>query len=535
MKPVASIPLSRLDRIAAGFERRRGVARLGLAALLGALCIGALPPLFVVPLLIPAFSGFLWLLGGVETRRGAFAVGWAFGFGYFAAGLYWITNALLTDPERFGWMVPIAVPSLAAGLAIFIGLAALAAHVSRAKGVGFVLAFAIAWTAAEWLRGYALTGFPWNPIGSVWAWSHITLQSASVIGVFGLGFLTVVAAAMPAMLAAGNSARLTPPLRRWRPVMASFALLSLVMASGNVRLMGDRPGNVAGIQLRIVQANVAQTHKWRSALRLAHLERHLALTRAPGFSRITHVIWPETAVPYFLSIDTATRARVAAVAPKGGLVITGAVRRTAQRPLRFWNSLHAIDDAGRVVATYDKHHLVPFGEYVPLRRYLPIKKVAGGDSEFSRGPGAVTLTMPGLPPVSPLICYEAIFPGAVVAAAERRPEWLLNITNDAWFGRSAGPHQHLAASRFRAVEEGLPLIRAANTGISAVFDAYGRTIARLDLGRVGVLDAPLPQPLRSRTVFSMLGNWTLIPLLAIFSILAYWCGTNGRRLGYLAR
>ena len=216
------------------------------------------------------------------------------------------------------------------------------------------------------------------------------------------------------------------------------------------------------------------------------------------------------------------------VTPKNGLVITGAVRRTATPPVRFWNSLHAIDDAGSIAATYDKHHLVPFGEYVPLRRYLPIRKVAGGDSEFSRGPGAVSIKMPGLPPVSPLICYEAIFPGAVVAAGQPRPEWLLNITNDAWFGRSAGPHQHLAAARFRSVEEGLPLVRAANTGISAVFDAYGRRIAHLGLGRVGVLDAPLPRALTGRTVFSLVGNWSLVVLLAISGFLAYWSSANRR-------
>jgi apolipoprotein N-acyltransferase len=521
-KSIPSGKSSALERLAGWCARRRGVARLALAALCGVLAVGALPPLYIVPLLIPAFTGLLWLMRGVASRWGAFGTGWAFGFGYFVAGLYWVTEALLTDPEKFGWMVPIAVPALAAGMAIYIGLAVLAAHLTRMRGVALVLVFAAAWSAAEWLRGIALTGFPWNPAGTVWAFSHVTMQSASVVGVYGLGLVTVLAAAMPAVL--GWQGR-----RRWRPVAAAFGVLALFMVVGGARLFGPDPGTVPGVHLRIVQANIAQSHKWRRDLRVAHLERHLKLTRAPGIKKITHVIWPETAAPFFLSIDAPARDAVASVAPRNGLVITGAVRRTARPPLKFWNSLHAIDARGRLVGSYDKHHLVPFGEYVPLRRYLPVKKIAGGDTEFSRGPGAVTLTLPGLPPVSPLICYEAIFPGAVVAPGTPRPAWLLNITNDAWFGTSAGPHQHLAAARFRAVEEGLPLVRAANTGISAVFDAHGRTVARLGLGRTGVLDAPLPRKLATRTIFATIGNWALLVLLAISALLAYWCHARSRR------
>ena len=504
-----------------------------LAALAGVLAVGALPPLFVVPLAIPAFTAFVWLLAGVTTKKGAFGLGWAFGFGYFAAGLYWVTNALLTDPERFGWMAPFAVPALAAGLALFIGLVGLATHLSRTRGVARVLVLAIAWTVSEWLRGFVLTGFPWNPIGSLWAFSDAMIQSASVVGVFGLGFLTVAAAAMPAALGQRlEPARAMPAAasgwRRWRPVALAWLVLAVVFVGGVARLVGAAPGYVPEVRLRIVQANIEQAAKWRDRLRLRHLEHHLRLTKAPGYERITHVIWPETAIPYFLSVDPARRKLVAGVVPKGGLVITGAVRRTVRRPRKFWNSLHAIDGSGRIVASYDKHHLVPFGEYMPLKEYLPIKKIAGGDGEFSPGPGAVTLALPGLPPVSPLICYEAIFPGAVVAPGPRRPAWLLNLTNDGWFGRSAGPHQHLAAARFRAVEEGLPLVRAANTGISAVFDAHGREIARLGLNREGVLDAPLPRALSGRTIYGAIGDWALLILLALAAGLAYWMARRAR-------
>lgn len=506
-------PLRNPFRLIARWLAGRGwFSRLILSALFGLLAVGALPPLYIVPLTVPAFVGFLWLLTGAPTGRAAFSAGWGFGFGYFAGGLYWVTEALLTDTEKFGWMVPLAVPILAGGLALFIALAALATQLTRAGGVARVLVFAIAWAAAEWLRGAVLTGFPWNPIGSVWADTTFMLQSVSLFGVFGLGFVTVAVAAMPAVL--GEPVIGDRGLRSWRPVLAALLVLGVIAVGGMLRLAGTELGYVPGVRLRIVQANISQVQKWRAEPRSANFNKHLELTRAPGLAKITHVIWPESAVPYFLSGDLERRAIIARAVPKGGLILTGVARRSAPGAarLQFWNSLRAIDETGRIVATYDKAHLVPFGEYVPLRRYVPIPQIANG-AEFSAGPGPKTLQLPGLPPVSPLICYEAIFPGAVVAPGPR-PKWLLNITNDGWFGKSAGPYQHLAASRMRAVEEGLPLVRAANTGISVVFDSYGREIARLGLGKQGVLDAPLPRAMTGRTPFSRLGNWALALLLA---------------------
>lgn len=489
------------------------MSRLVLSALFGLLAVGALPPLTIVPLAVPAFVGFLWLLAGAPTGRAAFAAGWGFGLGYFAGGLYWVTEALLTDTERLGWLVPLAVPMLAGGLALFVALAALATQLTRTGGVARVLVFAVAWTGGEWLRGVVLTGFPWNPIGSIWAGSTAMLQSVSVFGVFGLGFITVAVAGMPAVL--GEPVIGDRGLRSWRPVLAALLVLAALAIGGIARLAGTELGYVRGIRLRIVQANIPQILKWRTERRSENFAKHLELTRAPGFEKITHVIWPESAVPYFLSVDTERRLMIAGAVPKGGLILTGVTRRSAPgtAPRQFWNSLRAIDESGRFVATYDKFHLVPFGEYVPLRRFVPIPQIANG-AEFSAGSGPKTMKLPGLPPVSPLICYEAIFPGAVVAPGVR-PKWLLNVTNDGWFGKSAGPYQHLAAARMRAVEEGLPMVRAANTGISAVFDSYGREIARLGLGKQGVLDVPLPRSIAGRTPFSRIGNWSLALLLAV--------------------
>jgi apolipoprotein N-acyltransferase len=242
---------------------------------------------------------------------------------------------------------------------------------------------------------------------------------------------------------------------------------------------------------------------------------------APGRAPPTHVIWGETMVPFPLANDVEALRLIGRATPRGGVTIVGAPRITArgQKPYRVWNSLHAVDPGGRVVATYDKAHLVPFGEYVPLRRFLGFAKLTQGRTDFSAGAGLTTLILPGLPPFSPLICYEVIFPGRVTGPGER-PGWLLNLTNDSWFGRSSGPYQHFAAARLRAVEEGVTLVRVANSGISAIVDPYGRTVASLGLGRQGIIDGDLPAALVEPTPFARLGNATVLLLSISLTIVA---------------
>jgi len=268
------------------------------------------------------------------------------------------------------------------------------------------------------------------------------------------------------------------------------------------------------VTLRIVQPDIRQQLKWRDDQRAANFAKLMRLSRAPSDRSLTAIIWPETAAPFFLASDQRLRSILAQAVPDDGLLITGASRimPPRQKPRRIWNSVHAVDGTGSVRATYDKFHLVPFGEYVPFRKWVSLPKITLGAVDFSRGPGPRTLRLNGLPPVSPLICYEVIFPGNV-ARSDDRPAWLLNVTNDAWFGISSGPHQHLASARMRAVEEGLPLVRAANTGISAVFDGYGRRVATLGLGEEGVIDAPLPVALGAPPLYSRMGDWVLGVLL----------------------
>jgi apolipoprotein N-acyltransferase len=499
---------------------RRAVA----ATLLGSCAAAALSPLYVLPLLIPAFTGLVWLIGGSRSTRSAFAAGWWFGLGHFVLGLYWIAEALLVDPAKFGWMIPLAVLGLSGGLALFPALAAAIAFLGTRPGIGRVLILAAAWTGAEWLRGTILTGFPWNLIGYVWTVSDAMLQLASVTGIYGLSLVTVVAAAMPAVLAAAHPSR-----RKWLAIAAVAAMLAAIWVAGSLRLAFTNPENVPGVQLRIVQPGIPQTDKGSADKQEEQFGRLLALSAMPAKEPVTAIIWPETAVSFALNADSAERERITAVAPPGGLVITGAVRvvRQSSSEAKFWNSVFAIDAADSVVASYDKFHLVPFGEYMPLRKYLPLDAIAAGPIDFSAGPGPRTVNLPGLPPVGLLVCYEAIFPGEVVGPGER-PVWLLNVTNDAWFGKSAGPYQHFAIARTRAVEEGLPLVRAANTGISAVVDPYGRVLARLGLGRKGILDAPLPQALYKPPLYARYGDW--IPLSALVATIGLAIIANGARL-----
>lgn len=508
--------MTAVGRLAARVGALSGWRRWALATMLGALAAAALPPVHAVIALAVAMPPLIWLIDGAPGPRRAFADGWWFGLGYFIAGLYWISYSLLVDGDRFAWMIPFAVLGIPALLAIYIGLVAV---VTRYAPPGWtrIVAFAAAWTLAEWLRGVLFTGFPWNLLGTVWTLADAPLQFAAIGGVLGLGLITAFMAAAPAALSlAGPS--------RWAVPALAATVMGLLWGGGAARLAGAEDGTVPGVMLRLVQPNIAQRLKWRRELRDSHLARYLELSRQPATRPITHLIWPESAMPFLVSEDHARRRIMAATIPPGGLLLTGALRRDRgpDGAVRLWNSLHVIDRGGRILATYDKAHLVPFGEYVPLRGILGFAKVTAGRTDFSAGPGARLITLPGLPPVRPLICYEAIFSGETVGPGAR-PGWLLNLTNDAWFGVSSGPYQHFAAARLRAVEHGLPLVRAANTGISGIIDGYGRVRAKLGLDRAGVIDGPLPNTLSTRTVYAGLGdNLPVGCAILLLGLAFYW-------------
>lgn len=500
-----------------GARAAQPLAALGLGAALPL----ALAPLHWLPLLFATFSGLFLLLERSDGPRAAFALGWLFGFGSFAVGLFWIAESFSVDPARFGGLGPPAVLALSAVLALFLAAGCAAARLIAPAGTprpAMLAAFAAAWSGAEWLRSTVLTGFPWNLAGTAWGFADAPLQFASLAGLHGLTLLTVALAALPALA-------VPPPgaAGRWHgaPAVATAAGVALLWGFGAWRLSLPDPPDADGVRLRIVQPEVPQSLKWNPTEAERIVARLVAMSTAPGGSP-THVIWPESAVPFLVEDDPAVRAWIAQAVPPGGALLLGAVRRGAAPPGPR-NALLSLDAAGRIGAVYDKVRLVPFGEFLPLRAWLPagVRKMTAGDTDFVPGAPRAALAAAGAPPLWPLICYEAAFPEAPVAlaGAPRAAAWLLTVTNDAWFGLSWGPHQHFLAARLRAVELGLPLVRAANGGISAVVDARGRVRDALPLGARGMLDSPLPGPLPP-TPYARLGEWPFVLALAALLALA---------------
>ncbi len=461
--------------------------------LAGCVATLGLPPLYFFPLTIVSLA-FLYaqLTAATDWRRAAL-LAYLWHLGYFICGLYWIGFALLVDAAQFAWALPLAVLGLPLVLALFGAVLGAVFFIVRARlflsrprlaGIFF----AVLWGAAEWLRGHAFTGFPWNGIGMVWAYSDISAQVA-VIGPWAMAaFVTLLGVAL---FWYGQGQR-----------RASMAVGILVLASllfGWWRLPPDTVAAVDGVRLRLVQPNIAQSLKWDRAQAEKNLAQLIALSQLPPQSPAalppTHVLWPETAVPFAINQDPRQRRALSRAVPDGGALITGApwIERDEEGSItRLTNSLVALDAQGQITAQFDKFHLVPFGEYMPLPGWLGLRKITPGGTDFSPGPGPVTMQVAGLPDFSPLICYEIIFAGNVTDGSGRAG-WILNVTNDGWYGQTAGPYQHLAMARLRAIETGLPVVRVANTGISAIFDGYGRLWASLPLGQAGVIDSALPR------------------------------------------
>lgn len=515
LKRVAAIPMASF------------AGRSILACGLGAMAVLSLPPFDTAPLAVVSFGGLYLLLDRSSRWQNGLLLGWSYGLGFFLGGLHWIGNSFFVDAERFAAIAFPAVVGLAAFLSIFPAVACAAATGLARRGTWRAVALASSWTLAELAQGTMLSGFPWNLAGYIWTISNSGMQAASVIGTYGLGFVAVLASAFAARAVERD---LVPP---WRMVLLAlaFMLFSIPFGIGLLRLSAADSTTVPGVQLRLVQGNIPQAMKWQSTERQGILTRYIDLSRGAAGIAPTHVLWPETAVPFLIAEDAERRARVAEAAPPGGAVLTGAVRRALKAEgdgYNIFNSVLAVDARGTVVATYDKVRLVPFGEFIPLRWLIPLRKLTEGGTDFTPGAARRVLSVTGLPPFQPLICYEAIFPGdlpADTSTGAKAPAWLLNVTNDAWFGASIGPYQHFAMARMRAVERGLPLVRVANTGISAVVDAYGRITASLPLNVAGVLDAALPSALTGGTVYNRVGDGPLVGL----SLLALVAAAYRRR------
>ncbi len=453
-----------------------------------------------------------WLARQPHPGRAALMALFA-GAGHFAAALFWIVEPFLVDAPRDGWMAPFALILISFGLALFwAGAAALAAWLGRSPARR-ALALAVALAGADALRSYALTGFPWALLGHVWIGTPVA-QAAALTGPLGLSLLTTGAAAIAA----------TAP-RRGSALAA--ALLAAVWAAGGWRLAQPGPQPATLARIRLVQPNAAQHLKWLPGMQQMFLERMLAQTAAPpapGAAAPDLIIWPETSVPWLLN-DPGPVLRMISDAAGGRPVALGIQRSEG---MRYYNSLAVIGPGGAVGDIYDKHHLVPFGEYVPAGDLLARAGItafaARAGNGYSAGPGPALLDLGPLGQALPLICYEAVFPQDI-AGAPGRADWIVQVTNDAWFGALSGPYQHLAQARLRAIEQGLPLVRAANTGVSAVIDARGRVLASLPLNAEGFLDAPLPAAWPP-TPYARSGDR---PVLALLSLLVLGLAAIRRR------
>lgn len=506
-----------------------GWKRAGLALFAGALSALAMAPFNAWPVLFVSFPIAVWLIDGAAAGKwrgvpAAAMSGFWFGLGYFVPGLYWIGNAFLVDASTFAWLIPFAALGLPTYLALFTALGFALARLMWTRDASRLLALAISLTISEWLRGHLLSGFPWNAFGYALSEPLALAQTASLIGLWGMTFLSVAIFASPAVLIDGSSRGRKP----WIAPVTALLLLAAMGVYGTVRL-SLQPTVLTKVKLRIMQPNLQQDAKFNYSAKADVMQKYLTLSdrasgpQSTGVRDANILIWPESAFPFFLTREPDAMAEIADLLPKGTVLITGSVRAPDGPPgariTRAYNSIYVIDHDGSVLSVYDKLHLVPFGEYLPFQDWMEklgfvqLTKVQGG---FIAGTRRRVMEIPGAPRALPLICYEVAFPGSI-ATRDDRPGWIVNLTNDGWFGISTGPYQHLQQARLRAIEEGLPLVRAANTGISAVIDPSGRIVARLGLGIEGVLDASLPTALP--TVYAQLRDIPIVVIIAVALLL----------------
>jgi apolipoprotein N-acyltransferase len=502
-----SSPLGRANRaLAAAALRVAGLAgwpRRAAALAFGGLTALAFAPLYLTPLLAVGFSGLVLLLDGARAGprplSRAFAAGWFFGFGFFLVSLYWLAFSFFVQAEEFAWMAPFAVTGLPAFLALFTGAAAAATTLFHVAGARRILVFAAVYMVFEYARGHVLTGLPWNLPGQALAGTAAGAQTAAWYGVYGLSLVVVAIAALPARAADGKGVE---------SLALALAATAALFAVGAVRLAAPGPA-ATDIALRIVQPNIPQREKIDGALWTRNLKRHVDLSRGAAPSERLFILWPENAAPYLQDYDDVLQ-YLARELPANATLIAGTVREEKTGAgARYYNSIAVLARRGAAFAPeayYDKHHLAPFGEYLPLAgllRAVGLDQLAPYEDGFTPGQGPAVVTAQATS-FAPLICYETIFPGEIYPK-DARPAFLATLTNDAWFGDTAGPRQHLDQARLRSIETGLPQARSANTGVSAVFDARGRLLARVPLYEAGRIDAALPGAL-SGTLYTRAGD-----------------------------
>lgn len=465
-------------------------------------------------LLVLTIPRFIYLLD-TPVHWGQFLLRiWGFGFGFFCVSLYWICQALFVEFDVFWWLIPFCFLGIPAFMSAFVSVLSLwflgwayTVHSKvlrllflqfgymHSRAVSRLLMVALWRVSAEYFLADFCTGFPWSLVGYTWSSVLVVAQFASVGSVYTLSFLTLCVAGAPYLYSS-----LTPS--RFMSLYMKIVMVVVIgiLGFGSARLYLNDTAYTS-TKIRLVQPFLTESPVWKLEEQRFNLDKLLRLSQVGTVDHPDIIIWPESALGFYLEGDL-IRKKLRDAIPTGSYLVLGAAKRD-QVQKKLWNSLYVLNHQGETVATYDKHHLVPFGEYVPLRPWLEkilpqakIRKITSGLLDFSKGEGPEIIEVPSLPSFSPNICYEAIFPGQV-RAPHHNPQWLLQITNDIWFGTSVGPYQHFQIARMRAIEEGIPLVRVANSGISAVVDPYGRILQQMNLGEVGTLDILLPKALPS--------------------------------------
>lgn len=553
-----------------------GWQRAVLLVAAGALSALAMPPFGFFPILFLTLPILFWCLeastisGGLFTRLfgNAFWAGWMFGFGYFLAGLYWIGSAMLVEADAFAWALPLAIIGLPAFLATFWGLAASITRMLWPGGVLNLISFVAIFSLTEWVRGHVLTGFPWNSIGYALTSEIHFAQTASLIGIYGLGFIILFCATAPALIWLDRQDTRSDsrgPII-W-PTILGLLVLAGSFGFGVARLSNTPVFLRDDMHIRIVQPNIPQKEKWLPENRQAVFDKLITLSDrkttpdSNGMAEVTHLIWPESTIPFILAEDPAALSSIATLLPLGSTLLVGAARANyadagAADYGDVYNAILALNDRGEIIQSYDKKHLTPFGEYLPLQSFLDaigfesLTRKKGG---FTKGTAQRRFKIPNTPAFLPLICYEVIFSGEIRNTAQNRLvslfagfvqladdtggagdkndiEWILNLTNDSWFDGTIGLAQHAHHARMRAIEEGLPLVRVANTGVSFIADPLGRLTFRSDEGVAVVFDGQihhaLPQPFYAR-----IADWPFL-ILALLCIIVSMIGLIVQRRTY---
>ena len=510
------------------------ITQLFLSFFIGSLSVLAMPPWGVIWIVWFTIPSFIFLLDFSKSYKSAFFTAWFFGLGYFGFSFFWITNAFYVDEEMYGLIAIPSVLILSAGFAVYIAIIGVFlysyqvvilkktnnSHESENKliiSLYKLIFFASLWALIEWLRGWAFTGFPWNPIGSIWANITYTSQSVSVLGIYGLSLITILSAASPYLFFQKNEASSISKL-----LLIISCNLPLVAFSlwGAIRLYNVDVQYVDNVNFRLVQPNISQKEKWDPQLRREHIEKLIKMSNKDN-DKITHLIWPEAAVTYALNKNKLLLDYILHSIPNNTKLITGSPRIETGHNTNY-NSLYLINNDG-IEHVYDKVHLVPFGEYTPsFVKFFGLNElIYTTGAGFKPGKHRLPIVTNHLPPFMPIICYEIIFSGGLFEV-KHNPSWLLNITNDAWFGKSSGPYQHFANVRMRSIEHGLPSVRVANSGITAVIDGYGRIIKKIDMDIDGTIDTGLPHKL-SPTLFNYYRHslFLVISLLLILSVIRF--------------